>query len=77
MQKQRHRLAEFSAFVYSLRKYNSSSIYIQNFKLLAFSCDFTGQFMPDLVRNPEGQFSHDVAESGRFNPSVQALNVCL
>ena len=41
--------------------YNSSSTYIQNFKLLTFFCDCTGQFVSDLVRNPEARFSRVAA----------------
>ena len=34
-----------------------SSSYIQNFKLLVCVCDCTGQFVSDLVGNPEYRFS--------------------
>ena len=33
-------------------------IYIQSFKLLALCCDCTGQFVSDLVGNPNCWFSH-------------------
>ena len=49
-------------FRYLESKDNSSSTYIQNFKLLAFLCDFTGWFVSELVRNPYERFSHYPAQ---------------
>ena len=40
----------------------SSSSYIRNFKLLACFCDCTGQFVSDLVGNPEDRFSRVEAQ---------------
>ena len=45
-----------SAFVFASQKVNPSSSNILNFKLLAFFCDCTGQFLSDLVGNPEDRF---------------------
>ena len=44
------------------RRYNISSFYIQNFKTLASLCSRAGRFESYLVANPEGRFSHDVAQ---------------
>ena len=52
-----------SAFVFATRIVNiSSSSYIPNFKLLACFCDCTGQFVSDLVGNPEDRFSRVAAQ---------------
>ena len=45
MGKQRRRSASL------LGQYNSSPTYIQNFKILAFFCDCTGLFVPELFEN--------------------------
>ena len=37
-------------------QYNSSSTYTQIFKILAFFCECIGQFVLDLVENPEELF---------------------
>ena len=59
MRKQRRR----SAPLFSLHgQYISSSSYIRNFKLLARLSDCTGQFVSDLVGNPEDRFSRDAAQ---------------
>ena len=39
----------------------SSPTYTQNFKVLAFLCDCTYQFMSDLIGNPEDRSSRDAA----------------
>ena len=51
-----------SAFVFTSQLKNSSSTYIQNFKLLAFFCDCTDQFVSHLVGNLEDRFSCVVAQ---------------
>ena len=50
------------AFVFATRIVKFSSFYSQNFKLLAFFCDYTGWFMSDLVGNPEDRFSRLAAQ---------------
>ena len=39
--------------------YNTSSFYIQNFKLLASLCSPVGRFESYLFGNPKDRFSHD------------------
>ena len=49
-----------SAFVFATRTVQNlspSSIYVQNFKLLACFCVCTGWFVSDMVGNPEACFS--------------------
>ena len=45
-----------SVFVFATQ-YNSSSTYMQNFKFLAFFCDWTAQIVSDLVGNANSHFS--------------------
>ena len=66
MQKQRRR----SAVQYSLHgKYNSSSTFIQKFKLPVFFCDCTGRLLSDLVGNSEDRFSRVAAQIIRKHKS--------
>ena len=44
---------------------------IRNFKLLTFSGDCTGQFVSDLVGNPDDRFSHSAAYIYIYQDIVQ------
>ena len=52
----------------------SSSSYIRNFKLLACFCDCTGQFVSDLVGNPEDWFSRVAAQIMMMSTDYAAVD---
>ena len=52
---------------------NTSSFYIQNFKLLASFCSWADWFESYLVENPEDRFSRDGAQLSQDYKSVVLL----
>ena len=49
-------------FAYAKTKSQISCAIIQSFKLLAFSCGYTGRFVSNRVGNAKDQFSHIIAD---------------